>query len=283
VPKPQFSVPPPERVRSDLLKLLERKPLDAAALNVALRLLAKYRSHLVQWEVANNYGARIQGGPFAGMDFIDHGSHGSHVPKLIGCYEHELHPAFEAVIAEGYEDVINVGCAEGYYAVGLALRMPAARIHAYDTDPNGRALCQRVAKQNGLEDRIQMGELFTPEMFGRHAGRKAFYLIDIEGAERELLAAADPGALADADLIIECHDIQHAQVSGPLRAQLEATHEVALVANRIASPELPPLFEPLGEMDRLLAIWEWRGFPTPWLVAASRRRPQSALARLARG
>ena len=50
--------------------------------------------------------------------------------------------------------------------------------------------------------------------------------------------------------------------------------------HRIPSAELPPLFDALGDMDRLLAVWEWRSHPTPWLVAASQRRAGSGLSRL---
>jgi hypothetical protein len=256
---------------------------DAARLNLALRILAKYRSHVVQWELAKLYGGSILDGPFAGMAFVDHGTHGSHVPKQIGCYEHELHPYIEAVVAEGYDEVINVGCAEGYYAVGLALRMPRASIHAFDTDEKARALCLRIAAGNGIADRVRVGGLFAPDHFGRFTGRKAFFLIDIEGGEVDLLGQALPEDLSGHDFIIECHDDPARPVSRRLMAQLEPTHHLELVRHRIPSPELPPMFEPLSDMDRLLAIWEWRAFPTPWLVAASRRRPDGALSRLLRG
>jgi SAM-dependent methyltransferase len=277
MPKPEFSLPPFSHVRDSVRKILDGGAPKASSLNDALRLLAKYRSHVIQWEMARLYGGRVQHGPFAGMSFLDHGSH---IPKLLGCYEHELHPFFEAAIGSGYEDVVNIGCAEGYYAVGLALRMPGARIHAFDTDPRARQLCAEVAARNGVAERVQIGERFGPDRFEEFAGRRAFFLIDIEGDELDLLGKLPREALRDFDLIIECHDAPGRPVSAPLAAGLAATHLVGLVTHRFAAPELPPPFAQMGDLDRLLAVWEWREHPTPWLAAAARGRADGAFARL---
>lgn len=50
------------------------------------------------------------------------------VPNLVGSYESELHLQIEQLILERPQVVIDVGCAEGYYAVGLAQRLPDATI-----------------------------------------------------------------------------------------------------------------------------------------------------------
>jgi len=278
MPKPEFDLPAPRRVRDDLLKLLGPEP-DAAKLAGALRLLAKYRSHLIQWELARSYGAEVRAGPFRGMKFIDHSAEGCHVPKMLGCYEQELQPWFEAAIASGYDDIVNVGCAEGYYAVGMALRMPQARVHAYDIDGNARALCERIARQNHVAERVRIAEAFTPAGFREFAQRRALCLIDIEGGELELLAAAPGDDLAALDFIVECHDVSAGRISAPLLARLAPTHHVRLVKHALPSPQFPPLLENAGHLDQLLAVWEWRGHPTPWLVAASRSAPASAFSR----
>jgi len=43
--------------------------------------------------------------------------------------------------------------------------------------------------------------------------------------------------------------------------------------------DLPPMFGKLGHLDQLLALWEWRMGPTPWLLLASRQWPESAFCR----
>jgi hypothetical protein len=44
------------------------------------------------------------------------------IPKIIGSYECELHPAIEEIIVNNYAEVWDVGCAEGYYAVGSGFK-----------------------------------------------------------------------------------------------------------------------------------------------------------------
>jgi hypothetical protein len=57
---------------------------------------------------------------------------GCAVPKLLGCYEQELHPALNRAIDTDYGVILNIGCAEGYYPVGLARVLPTAHVIAFD-------------------------------------------------------------------------------------------------------------------------------------------------------
>jgi hypothetical protein len=276
--KPDFNLPGPSGVREQLLKILE-KEADQASLVSALRLLAKYRSHVIQHALASSASSEIQAGPFRGMKYVDHSAEGCHIPKVIGCYEHELQPFFEAAIASGYDDVVNVGCSEGYYAVGLALRMPRATVHAYDINPGARTMCGRIAERNGVAARVRVAELFKPETFREFAGRRTLFLIDIEGNEVGLLEGAPDADIAGFDFIIECHDAAPGKISGPLLERFKRTHAARLIAHTLPGAALPPSLDKLSHLDQLLAVWEWRGHPTPWLVAASRQHPGSAFAR----
>lgn len=65
-------------------------------------------------------------GPFEGMKYPSLRAAGSAlVPKLIGTYEIELTPYIMKIIEKNYSIILNIGSAEGYYAVGLALRSPS--------------------------------------------------------------------------------------------------------------------------------------------------------------
>jgi trans-aconitate methyltransferase len=50
---------------------------------------------------------------------------------LLGCYEQPLQPFIEQAIEAQYSTILNIGCAEGYYAVGMARRMPQTRVMAW--------------------------------------------------------------------------------------------------------------------------------------------------------
>src|SRR5687767_13183612 len=80
---------------------------------------------------------RVRHGVFAGMHYPAMEAAGSAIfPKLAGCYEAELRSLMEQIVRTPYTTVVDVGCAEGYYAVGLALRMPQVNVLAFDMDPH---------------------------------------------------------------------------------------------------------------------------------------------------
>ena len=125
-------------VLTRLVSLAKQPVAPKVALLNALRWAAKHRALLLQNTLLKAYGPTILGGPFAGMSFVRQVAEGCCVPKLLGCYEEELHPYVEQAILRDYPQVLNIGVAEGYYAVGFARRMPNAKVFAFDIDENTR-------------------------------------------------------------------------------------------------------------------------------------------------
>ena len=104
---------------------------DNGDLNELLRTrLGRWRSKLLANTYIAHHGARILGGPFAGMEYVTQAAEGVLVARLLGAYESELHPHLAAFVAQGLDCVIDVGCAEGYYAVGLARMVPGLTVYA---------------------------------------------------------------------------------------------------------------------------------------------------------
>ena len=264
-----------EQIRQHALHLLGQGPATHDQLNNILRLFAKYRSVLVQNTIIQACGIRVQSGPFAGMEFLPGSAEGCHAPKLLGCYERELHGVVESAIATGYDDIVSVGSAEGYYAIGLARRCPTARHFAYDANPNAQQSCAALAARNGVADRVTVRGTFTAAEFAAFRGRRAWFVVDIEGGELALLETLPATELADFDFLIECHDCIQSGASDRLARRLAQTHQVRIVKQSNTPVTLPPLFDNLGHLDQLLAVWEWRSGATPWLLAASQNRPDT--------
>jgi hypothetical protein len=236
----------------------------------ALRYLAKWRQMRINAGLYVRTGGKIATGPFQGMQFVARATEGSLAPKMLGTYEHELQAIIETIVAAGYDTVVNIGAAEGYYAVGLALRMPRAQIYAYDTDANARAACRQVAALNGVAERIEIGDLFQPLYFSRFEGQKTVVVCDIEGHERSLLDPAVSPPLAKFDLLVECHDNVTPGLADEMTARFAATHQVQKVEPSPGTAPVPLEFRLADELDALLAIWEWRQGPTPWLWMRAR-------------
>jgi len=66
----------------------------------------------------------VASGPFRGMRYVARAYHSAYHAKLLGTYEMELHGIVEELCRETPGIIVDVGAAEGYYAVGLAMRLP---------------------------------------------------------------------------------------------------------------------------------------------------------------
>ncbi|MEN9409117.1 MAG: hypothetical protein RL216_1091 [Pseudomonadota bacterium] len=251
-------------VRRRLDDILGEEP-TAQRLNMALRHLAKWRAHLLEQELVKRSGERVLSGPFRGMAYPVRTSEGSRNPRLIGSYEASLAPVIEEIVAGGYETVIDVGCAEGYYAVGLALRMPQARVIARDTDPKAHAFCRLMAEANGVADRVEIGGEVTAAGLAALVRGRTVIFCDTEGAEEVLLDPVAAPGLTQADVLVEVHEGMKAGRMALLQSRFAATHDLRPIGRRIADQGLPDWAEGLGDLDRLLLLWEWRSTPTPWL------------------
>ena len=244
------------------------QPDEAGQLNNALRLLSKWRSVLIQNTVLQQQGTVVMEGPLQGLDFLPQSAEGCHIAKLLGCYEQPLLPYIEQAIQANYPTILNIGCAEGYYAVGMARRMPEANVLAFDLNPKAQATCQALAEKNGVVDRIQIGALFKPEDFAAYTDQKVLVLCDIEGGEKDLLDPEKAPALKGMDFIIESHECLIPGITQTLIDRFQASHQITLVQDngQRQLQNAPGWFNNLAHLDQLLATWEWRSGPTPWLV-----------------
>jgi precorrin-6B methylase 2 len=231
-----------------------------------LRTLCHWRSYVLANTYIAHEGARIWSGPFAGMEYVKVASEGALMPRLLGAYESELHPHLAAIAAEGLDCVVDVGCAEGYYAVGLARMMPDVTVYAHDIDETARALCTDMAARNGVGDRVVVGGEFRPEDFQAFADRRVLVMVDTEGAEVDILRPDLGPALAQMSIIVETHDVFRPGSLATLRQRFEATHDIVQVNTGTKHLTGPPWLMDFNHLDQLLAVWEWRLRPTPWLV-----------------
>lgn len=250
---------------TDTLKRLLEGPADVARLEQAFRHLAKWRSELISNTLVERSGTKVLSGPFKGMEYPVRASEGSRSCRLLGAYEASLAPVIEEIVTKAYPVVIDLGSAEGYYAVGLARRLPKARVLARDANPKAQALCAALAAANGVAERVEIGGLLEHADFDLCQAQKTLVVCDIEGAEGALLDPVRAPGLRSADILVEAHDcIQHG-LSHLLVERFRATHHIRVIGRRLDDSGLPDWMEALSDLDRLVALWEWRSGPTPWL------------------
>src|SRR5258706_11046170 len=221
-----------------------------------------------------HYGGVVAGGPFQGLKLLEEHSWGigDTSSKIVGLYEAELHPFLEELARRPPPAVINVGCAEGYYAVGLARLFPATQVFAFDTDVKAQVLCRRTAALNQVGDRvIVLGECapaMLQNLLAQHP--QALLVIDCEGYEKELIAGEVLGAAARASLIVECHDFVDATITATLAERLAASHRVQVIPEGPRDPnQLAPL-QTMSSLDRWLGVLENRPAMMTWVAAMPR-------------
>jgi hypothetical protein len=154
----------------------------------------------------NNAPIVVQSGPFRGLRYFDEIVWGSITPKWLGSYEAELHPIVAQIANRTYATIVDVGCAEGYYAVGLAVNLPLVKVIAFDTDYISRRQVCRLARLNHVADRVFIREFCDHAALNAFSGGKTLVVCDVEGFEAELLNPEAAASLRHNDILVEIHE-----------------------------------------------------------------------------
>lgn len=174
--------------------------------NYQMRLHKEWGVYQATQEMIDSYGLTVLNGPFSGLRYPKRSLlNRDGIPLLFGTYESELHPIIEEVASNRYDCIVDIGSAEGYYAVGLALRMKTT-VHAFDCEPRERHYLRQMAHLNGVTDLIRVDSWCQPKVLSLLVnGRRCLVISDCEGFEFDLFNDECAAALRDSDLIIELH------------------------------------------------------------------------------
>ena len=227
-------------------------------------------------ELSARYGNTVIEGPFAGMRLpgLSSQEDGDRAPKLLGTYEENLHNCIATAVARDPDLVINVGCAEGYFAVGLAMLLPKATVHAFDIDPLAVEACARAASLNGVSDRLLVHSAYRAETLTDLMGdkSKALIFMDCEGAEVGLLDPAVAPTLSVCDIIVETHDLEAPNAMRILEGRLSSTHTIERIPQGGRDPNRFSQLQSWPEMDRWLVVSETRPQGMIWLFCSAINR-----------
>lgn len=221
---------------------------------------------------------QVAAGPFKRMLYPGAQSFGSALlPKLLGSYESELHPFIEEMLANEYTSIVDIGCAEGYYAVGFGLRCATSHVYAFDVDFRARKLCAQLAELNGLNDRMHIGGFCdTTVLKAIPLGRRSLIVSDCEGYEGTLFTPEIAALLWQHDFIIETHDFIDLHISLKLRKAFQETHEIRSIKSTDDIEKAHTYrYEQMEHYDlqtRRLAFGERRPAIMEWLVMTPKHR-----------
>lgn len=244
-----------QRIAKSAMRLISRR------VYVALQRRFTLYARLMR-RVAAAQGYAVATGPFAGMEYFGQGAFPRvdqrPIPKMLGSFEEELHAWLDALIRQGFETIVNIGAGEGYYAVGMALRLPRARVVAFETVPAVRATCLELAKINNVSERIEVraacdvSSLATIPLVG------ALVICDIEGGEVDVIEPADVPQLREAVIVVELHDCFREGATATLVSRFANTHSIEMRTTVSREADRYPALNGFSKREQSLCLDEHR-------------------------
>lgn len=242
------------------------------------KAFVKLRRKRVSRQLFLKHGGVVQAGPFKGLSLDGEAniSQGPLAVKLFGIYERVV---VNQILALGpFNDVINLGAADGYFSLGLLRAGLARRSICFEMTASGRAAIARNAQRNGVADKVvilgkadeNISQVLAPTGF---SVERSLVLCDIEGGEFSVLSREFLQELSGAVFIVELHDRIHSgrpDQRDALIARFPANYECRVIQTVPADWAGIPDIEALSDNDRALVTSEGRRAIGEWLVATPR-------------
>ena len=213
------------------------------------RLNCKRVEKLLNYEIVN--------GPFAGLKYVNCALGSSYIAKVLGTYELELSPVLNRIFQKEYDCIVNIGAAEGYYAVGLASRIKNVPVIAFESNPLASELINSLASLNNLPDRIEIQGFCDNQSLNQVIANKnkPLLVVDVEGAEDEILDFHVVPALKDAEILVEMHDVFIPGLTPKIISRFENTHKIEkIISHKRTVDDVPGV---VREKIKFVRNWHW--------------------------
>jgi hypothetical protein len=212
-------------------------------------------------KVAEAHGTAVRRGPFASLKYSKSGLKSADAPvaKLLGAYEEELQDYLKLTLDDPPDVFIDLGCAEGYYAVGFALAAHRTLVHAFELSRTLRRDCANLAALNGVSDRLVLHGAASGAALRTLPLAGSLILCDCEGAEVDIFDSEVIGPLSDSRVAIELHEEARPGVQAQLIRRFADTHEARIIEARLPrDTDRYPELHFLSVEEQELALAEFR-------------------------
>jgi hypothetical protein len=169
------------------------------------------RRRRVSREMFEYCNGTIQYGPFKGLKLTSNTWWGGNDlgSMCFGLYEKELLEFLTSDSLIERDTFVDIGAADGYYAIGMLKSNRVKKALCYELSPEGRNTINLNWKINNQPGEIEVkGDVFIDfkSSINTIDLKKSIVLIDIEGAEFSFLDIEVLGTLKDAIIAIEIHN-----------------------------------------------------------------------------
>lgn len=189
---------------------------------------------LAKKQVDSLANGKVISGPFAGMKYVENSIGSAYTPKILGTYELELHSIIQDLCSKNFTLIIDVGAAEGYYAIGMAMRNSLTRVIAFETELKGQALLKEMAQLNNVANRIIIiGKCDVSSLQNvLNSQDKCLLIMDVEGAEKELLNPEIIPRIHNCEILVELHECICPGVAEIINSRFSHTHNIERIWQR---------------------------------------------------
>jgi hypothetical protein len=167
--------------------------------------------------------------------------------------------------------VVDIGAGEGYYAVGLARRIPGAKIIAFEMEQAGQRAIAEMAALNDVTERVEVRGKCEPANLTAALGDdlRPVVICDVEGYEETLLDPIAVPGLRRATILTELHEFVVPGITKKLHGRFGDCHSIEQIWQQARTRDEFPwrtvgtALLPGSYID--WAVSEWRPERMSWL------------------
>lgn len=210
----------------------------------------------------------VQHGIFKGMKLLKKSKWGDGDlgGKLLGIYEDELFPVIQQAIYNEPDLIINYGCAEGFYGIGLAMKLPNSKVIMFDIDQDLLDIAKENAKLNNV-DNVEFSSNCNNTDYLESLlseAKNPFIMMDCEGYEDLMLNLETVPTLARTSVLVEMHDFMHQGLTDNLVYKFNDSHDLEGFTQGTKNYHIEPILE-LGDTDKMILLNENRPCTMNWV------------------
>lgn len=209
---------------------------------------------------------KVQSGPFKGMIYDCENYWGNIYPKLLGSYESELHKIIESLIKINFDNIINVGSAEGYFSIGFALKSNVDEIIAVDPFRSSKKEINSLIRKNNITKKISFKFWTSSSRLSKWIKKNTLILMDCEGAEAGYLKNTSSTDFNKAHILCEIHDFSdHPNIGSDLIRRFNKTHRIEIIKQEKRQIHKYGAFGTLSENQMINLLDEHRPKSNYWI------------------
>lgn len=236
----------------------------------------EYHKIYLNNEIIKLSNSKIVNGYYKNTYFLNksHWSKFDHASKLLGLYEEQVQDLIVKTQRENnLKNFVNIGCGEGYHALGLIKNNFFDKSICYEISEEARTILKENLKKNNIADKVQIkGEAKNNQINKDLVNLKieeTLFLIDIEGKEFSLFSDNDLNFLKKGFLIIEDHNfmISDNALKNNFYSSVKKYFNISIIQNGSRNPfNLDfDFMNKLNDDSRFLILSECRSQKMQWI------------------